>query len=146
MTNSEPPIRQPTSLTQVNGRRRLKPDNFPIARKYRYFVMTPAEEANSFLNKRRQDLLDRLGAIESSRGRGTALSADRDPEFESNEVLQRLAEVTRKELTQVTHAIHRIETGHYAVCERCGAAIGSARLRVVPDATCCAGCGAKQAD
>ena len=107
--------------------------------------MNPADEAKIFLNKRRLDLLDRLGAIESRRASAAAPAPERDPEFESGEVLERLFDVTHAELLQVQHAIDRAESGHYGICERCGAWISPARLSVVPDATCCSGCSNKQA-
>lgn len=41
-------------------------------------------------------------------------------------------------------AIQRAEAGLYGVCERCGEPIPPERLEVVPDATLCVRCAAKQ--
>ncbi|MBL6751960.1 MAG: TraR/DksA C4-type zinc finger protein [Nevskia sp.] len=103
-----------------------------------------AEAAKASLEARRSDLADRVASIERSRRRGDApLSADseeRSVERENDEVLDRLADTTRRELEQVRHALDRIHAGRYGVCERCGQPIPAQRLRAVPEATRCSGC------
>ncbi|MDP2014875.1 MAG: TraR/DksA C4-type zinc finger protein, partial [Actinomycetota bacterium] len=55
-----------------------------------------------------------------------------------------LANNARDMLTQVTHAIARLDTGTYGACEACGKPIGKYRLQAFPRATLCLVC--KQAD
>lgn len=103
-----------------------------------------AEAAKANLEARRRDLADRVASIERSRRRGEApLSADsgeRSVECENDEVLDRLAETTRRELEQVRHALDRIHAGQYGSCDRCGKPIAAMRLQAVPEATRCNGC------
>lgn len=106
--------------------------------------MTPVEYAQAYLSNRRQDLVQRLNSVERSLRRETFApsrdSEDRAAEFENDEVLDRLAEITRVELSRLDHAIRRLNAGHYGECERCGGAIGESRLRIVPEATQCTRC------
>ena len=108
-----------------------------------------AEAARQLLSKRREDLSERLGTVESSRQRFFASASpdeeERARKRENDPVLDRLAEVTRRELLQVHRALHRIDAGLYGVCERCGREIGEARLHVVPEATRCSVCSSKLA-
>ncbi len=46
-------------------------------------------------------------------------------------------------LHKVEHALRRIESGGYGVCEVCGEAIPVARLEVLPYATTCVTCASK---
>lgn len=46
-------------------------------------------------------------------------------------------------LRKVEHALERIETGEYGICESCGDAIPVARLEVLPYATVCVNCARK---
>ncbi|MBV2362509.1 TraR/DksA family transcriptional regulator [Streptomonospora sp. NEAU-YY374] len=51
-----------------------------------------------------------------------------------------LAYNTRDLLAQSERAIQRMDAGTYGVCERCGSAIGKARLQAFPRATLCVQC------
>jgi len=110
--------------------------------------MTPAEYAKAYLSNRRQDLVLRLNSVERSRHhRGGPLSADsgeRAIETENDEVLDRLAETTRVELSHVDHAMRRLDSGRYGECEVCGSPIAETRLRIVPEATLCVRCARKR--
>ncbi len=55
-----------------------------------------------------------------------------------------LANNARDMVEQVQHALHRIETGTYGICENCGKPIGKHRLQAFPRATLCLVC--KQAE
>ena len=46
-------------------------------------------------------------------------------------------------LHKVEHALRRIESGGYGICEVCGEAIPVARLEVLPYATTCVTCASK---
>ncbi len=106
--------------------------------------MTPAEYAKAYLSNRRQDLVLRLDSVERSRRRQDFVlsedSEERATETENDEVLDRLAEATRIELSRLDHAMRRLDSGHYGECERCGSPIGEERLRIVPEATLCTRC------
>jgi DnaK suppressor protein len=106
--------------------------------------MTPVEYAKAYLANRQQDLTVRLHGVERSRRHAAMpLSADseeRATETENDEVLDRLSEVTRVELSRVNHALQRLDSGRYGECEQCGAPISEARLRIVPEATACTRC------
>jgi DnaK suppressor protein len=52
----------------------------------------------------------------------------------------RMAERDRKLLTKIRHALERINTGEYGVCESCGAPITFGRLMARPVATLCIDC------
>jgi DnaK suppressor protein len=43
-------------------------------------------------------------------------------------------------LTQVEHALDRLDAGTYGRCERCGSAIPTARLEAFPSVTLCVAC------
>lgn len=44
-------------------------------------------------------------------------------------------------LTQVVHALQRIERGSYGICDSCRGEIAFGRLLVFPEAESCGGCG-----
>ena len=43
-------------------------------------------------------------------------------------------------LSKVEHALTRVQSGEYGICESCGDAIPLARLEVLPYATTCVNC------
>jgi RNA polymerase-binding transcription factor len=43
-------------------------------------------------------------------------------------------------LVQVEHALHRLESGTYGLCERCGSLIHPERLQALPYASLCINC------
>ena len=60
---------------------------------------------------------------------------------------QTSAEVVRRyeqELLRVEKALEAIEQGTYGECQRCGAAIGEARLQAMPHATICVACAGRR--
>ena len=48
-----------------------------------------------------------------------------------------LADNAREMLAQNEHALERLDTGTYGVCENCGKPIGKLRLQAAPRATLC---------
>ena len=71
-------------------------------------------------------------------------AADRAQETENDEVLERLGQSTTALIGQYQHAIERIDSGQYGVCEVCELPIEAERLEAVPQATDCVLC-AKEA-
>jgi len=61
-------------------------------------------------------------------------------ERENDEVIEQLIDDTNMELSQVKHALDRIESGDYYRCEKCGNEIGLERLQAIPYATLCMQC------
>ncbi|NEC27922.1 TraR/DksA family transcriptional regulator, partial [Streptomyces sp. SID8111] len=55
-----------------------------------------------------------------------------------------LAANAREMLTQSEHALQRLDTGTYGLCENCGNPIGKARMQAFPRATLCVECKQKQ--
>ncbi|MGB3827587.1 MAG: TraR/DksA C4-type zinc finger protein [Ornithinimicrobium sp.] len=55
-----------------------------------------------------------------------------------------LANNARALMEQTTHAIERIDSGGYGVCESCGNAVGKLRLQAFPRATLCMPCKQRQ--
>ncbi|MBK8469762.1 MAG: TraR/DksA family transcriptional regulator [Candidatus Phosphoribacter sp.] len=51
-----------------------------------------------------------------------------------------LANISRDKLAQNRHALERLDSGSYGVCESCGEAIGKFRLQAAPRATLCRSC------
>jgi DnaK suppressor protein len=51
---------------------------------------------------------------------------------------------SQKILRQVRHALERLDAGVYGICERCGKPIAQKRLEVLPYATLCIECQAKE--
>lgn len=59
---------------------------------------------------------------------------------ENEEVLTSLDNSLNDELTQIEHALARIEAGEYGKCESCGEKISIKRLEAVPHANHCIKC------
>ncbi|MEV1062206.1 TraR/DksA family transcriptional regulator [Streptomyces sp. NPDC050263] len=55
-----------------------------------------------------------------------------------------LAANAREMLIQTEHALERLDSGTYGLCENCGNAIGKARMQAFPRATLCVECKQKQ--
>lgn len=70
--------------------------------------------------------------------------ADQATQRGNEDVLREIGASAREQLRQVNRALQRIEAGNYLNCAGCGAAIGEARLRAVPEAELCVPCAAKQ--
>jgi RNA polymerase-binding transcription factor DksA len=66
--------------------------------------------------------------------------AEQATERQNDEVLEALLAESEGALRQVERARERLQAGTYGQCERCGEAIGAARLAAMPMAECCLGC------
>ncbi len=51
-----------------------------------------------------------------------------------------LEENARAAISQIDRALHKLETGNYGTCDKCGKPIGDERLQVAPFATLCIEC------
>lgn len=96
----------------------------------------------------RADLLTRINTLSKRaddieadlRKPGDRDWVERATEMENNEVLDRLDDLTRAEVTALRHAVDRIDSGTYGRCERCGGDISYARLEALPATATCVGC------
>jgi len=61
-------------------------------------------------------------------------------ELGDDDTLERLARVTKDEISHIRSALRRVADGTYGRCEACGLAIGSRRLQALPAATMCIDC------
>jgi len=76
-------------------------------------------------------------------GRLEADFSDRVAFTEMDEVLEALDESARTELTAIRNAMHRLDTGKYGTCTRCGGDIAEGRLDALPHTPLCASCAAE---
>jgi len=67
-------------------------------------------------------------------------SAEQAQERENDEVVDAIGNETAQSIRAIQAALGRIEAGSYGVCMNCGEDIASARLKAVPEATCCVDC------
>jgi RNA polymerase-binding transcription factor DksA len=81
--------------------------------------------------------------FEAQTARLTQLTADTgDPSDPHTHAA--LIAATRQSLEQVTAALRRMAEGTYGLCERCGKAIPSERLEILPHARFCVPCQSRQ--
>lgn len=59
---------------------------------------------------------------------------------ENDDVVENLLRESRIELQQIARALLRMDAGDYGTCANCGAEIGEARLKAIPEATHCIKC------
>ncbi len=101
---------------------------------------------------------DRLDAVlrdheqELEEARLTETAADRSPDPENADAGSMRFEYAKELsiernsadlLAKVEHALRRVDSGDYGVCEVCGESIPVARLEVLPYATTCVSCARK---
>lgn len=109
-----------------------------------------AEDARHRLEDERELTLARLATLTDDYGSVVAASRDsnaddeHDPEgatiaFERSQ-LGSLIEQARLHLAEIEAAQARLDAGTYGTCERCGGAIGEARLEARPVARTCIAC------
>jgi len=103
------------------------------------------------LRASRARLLSRAGELRDrlQRVRGD-LSREREPlprdsadaaiAVENDEVLQAIENSAAGELKRIDLALHRLDEGVFALCEKCGAEIDAERLGAVPYAATCRHC------
>ncbi len=61
---------------------------------------------------------------------------------EITEMDQRLAKVRhiQQQISDIEHALQKIENGTYGICDNCGKPIAEGRLKAIPQASLCLGC------
>ncbi len=147
-----PPVKKALPAKKV-AKRQLAPSGKPMVREDES-PWTTAElkqvRASLILDvKRLEDELDNAEAgladliRDSGEGAGDDQADAGSKTFEREHEMS-LANNARDMLTQVTHAIARLDTGTYGACENCGKPIGKYRLQAFPRATLCLSC--KQLD
>ena len=67
-------------------------------------------------------------------------SADAAIVLENDEVLGAIESSATSEIRHIEHALERIETGGFGVCEQCGGEIPASRLEIIPYAARCGDC------
>ncbi len=92
------------------------------------------EHAHSDLVDLMRDSGDGAGDDEADAG---AKTYEREQEIS-------LANNAREMLEQSEHALERLDTGTYGICESCGEPVGKLRLQAAPRATLCMPCKTKQ--
>lgn len=81
-----------------------------------------------------QPAADRVG------GWRPALSPFGDLDGEHDRIRAALAEGARRVLADIETALHRMRTGRYGTCLRCGGPIPLEQLHAIPYAACCVDC------
>ena len=106
------------------------------------------KEARAVLLRRREELAERVRRTESDLHREhepwAADFADQAIQRQNEDVLREIDATAQAQLREVNQALERLQSGQYLMCSRCGAAIGEARLRVIPETTMCARCAAER--
>lgn len=96
------------------------------------------------LVSRGAELRDRLSRVGADLARANApLPRNHDDAaivMENDEVLHAIEDGARLEMTRIEQALHRLNSGTFAICEGCGAEIDERRLEVVPFASHCRHC------
>ncbi len=105
--------------------------------------MLQVEKFKGVLLEKREELLERLDKIESSKVRKEPLEADSSEqaqEIVNHEVVDALDNMEGEELDKINQALSRIDNGSFGVCMECGESISEARLKAVPFACVCINC------
>ena len=100
--------------------------------------------------KRIEEEIDQLGLDSRStdvRREGSPFGKREEEATESLELEKRLAleKQLREQLADIEHALKKIEDGTYGICDGCGNPIAANRLEVLPQASLCIECKAKNA-
>jgi RNA polymerase-binding transcription factor DksA len=97
------------------------------------------------LQRRRAELLTRSRRLDRDLSHSTEPLvqdfADQAVQRQNDETLEAIGQAAAEELRQIDRALERIAEGRYGICEACGQPIAEGRLRAVPYAATCVGCG-----
>lgn len=111
------------------------------------------EHHRTRLETERKRLGEELDTLESAnrpaetRREGSPFGKREEEASESLELEKRVAleKQIGEHLTEVEHALHKIEEGTYGLCDSCGKPIAPERLEALPQAGLCVECKAKNA-
>jgi len=113
-----------------------------------------SEQIRRKLEQLRQQLIQELEQIEASGPRVEIASELREPRSDravdaatATDLEHKVAmeDNLRAQLKMVEHALHKLETGTYGLCDLCGQPISPERLEALPYANLCMKCKASQA-
>ncbi len=106
--------------------------------------------------KKKQELLEELGYLETSAMKETAKDqsgdlssysfhmADQGSDTLGREMAFTFASREGRYLHHLNEALERIEAGTYGICRSCGGPVSRKRLEAVPNATQCISCKSKE--
>lgn len=114
-------------------------------------MTTKFKNLRSRLESEQKRLLGELEQLEADarpaeeRREGSPFGKREEEATESFELEKRLAleKQIRDQLAEVEHTLHKFEKGTYGLCDNCGQPIDPARLEVLPQASLCMNCKAK---
>ena len=93
------------------------------------------------LTRKKSELSERLERISKNLRRGyEADSKERAKQLEDNEVVDALGNEAREELSKITAALQRIDSGEFGFCVECGQPIEEGRIKAYPYADECIDC------
>ena len=99
------------------------------------------EQLSEILKDKKVELTKRIAAIEADFKKGRSADfSEQTTESENDEVLDEIHHEAKAELSLISNAIKRIESGHYGVCEHCAEDINPERLKALPYVTTCIEC------
>lgn len=129
------PVAEPTPDPQLVRRRLHQERSYTEA-----LLVQPLGELAGWADEsqmRRQSEEQRERGPRRSGSRASALiSAD----LEHAALLQRVAEGCRRSLSEIDHALARLDAGSYGVCEGCRNPIPNERLKIIPESRLCVDC------
>ncbi|MGE0821886.1 MAG: TraR/DksA family transcriptional regulator [Candidatus Binatia bacterium] len=103
--------------------------------------MTAYQDVRVALQQKLERLQARMGKIQTNlRETPQPDSQEQALDRENDEVLERLEDSGREEISLIQAALARIDAGAYGICTACGAEIASERLSALPYATTCISC------
>ncbi len=93
------------------------------------------------LLQRKGELTERLERITATVRRGyEADSKERAQQLENSEVVDALGNEARAEITMISSALARMDSGDFGTCTECGLPINEARIKAYPYALECIDC------
>ena len=99
------------------------------------------EKLRQELELKKEELNNRLERITASLRRGYEVdSKERAKQLEDSEVVDALGNEAREEITKISSALRRMDSGEYGMCHQCGSKIEHGRLIAHPYADGCIDC------
>jgi RNA polymerase-binding protein DksA len=99
------------------------------------------DRLHSELLRKKDELTTRLERITANLRRGyEADSKERAKQLEDSEVVDALGNEARVELSKISAALARMESGDFGICNECGASIDRNRVKAYPHALECIEC------